>query len=253
VIRIALAGALTLALAASGAAQSAPVATARLGMTKTPGVLASGVVQLELGYSQAHQQSRTRHAIGETLLRVGLGASTEARLGISSYTQTVNAGAVTAEGMGDAFVALKHRFARPAGLRPSTSVMLSSTLPTGAGSIGAGAAQPEVSVSAEWALSQRFRLLAMGNQRSAVTAGNRYGQTMLTTALRASLAPALVVQADYGHTSVTREGVVDVNQLRAGAALRITPALQADAWIGRAPREGAPAERLLGVGLTHRW
>lgn len=254
-IRIRFAAALALALTASAAAaQSAPaVATARLGMTKTPGVLAPGVVQLELGYSQSHQQTRTRHAIGETLLRVGLGVSTEARFGISSYTQMVNAGSVSAEGMGDAYLALKHRFARPSGLRPSTSVMLTTILPTGAEGIGAGAVQPELSVSAEWALSQRFRLLAMGNQRSAVTGDDRYGQTLLTAALRANLAPTVVAQADYGHTSATRQGAVDVDQLRAGVALRITPALQADAWFGHAMRDGLADERLFGIGLTHRW
>ena len=56
-----------------------PVATSRLGLTKPAGTVPRGVVQLETGYSRAWLDQRTRHAFGETLVRVGLGPRTEVR------------------------------------------------------------------------------------------------------------------------------------------------------------------------------
>jgi hypothetical protein len=228
-----------------------PIATSRLGIVKTPGTVARGVVQLEAGYSRGLQDGRTRQTFGETLLRVGMGPRTEARIGLSSY-QWTKTPAATVEGRGDASLVIKHRLRDGAGVLPGVAVTLGSTVPTGVSRVGAGAFQPEGSLLAEWTLPAGFRALGMASHRHAVAAGDRFGQTTLAAAARRSLATAVVAQLDYAYGTSTRAGVADVHQLRAGAALRLTPSLQLDAWAGRATAAGVH-EHLFGVGFARRW
>ncbi|HEU0302444.1 MAG TPA: hypothetical protein VFR37_23495, partial [Longimicrobium sp.] len=130
----ALVAALLLSAGAAAAQAPAPVSTSRMGVVKGPGVVAAGVFQVEAGYSHGRRDGRTRHAFGETLLRVGLGRQTELRATFPSYLRTVTP-AATAGGAGDGALALKHRFRQAAGWMPGVSLALGSTLPTGAGAV----------------------------------------------------------------------------------------------------------------------
>ncbi len=247
-----LALSLSLAACATGGPRQGVVATSRMGAVKGPGVVARGVVQLEAGYSEGRRDGRTRRGVGEPLLRVGLGRSTELRATFPSYLRTVTPSA-TAEGAGDASLAVKHRFRPPAGWLPGVSVTLGSTLPTGADAVGAGAAQPEGSLAAEWRAAPRLAVVGTAGWRHAVAAGDRFGQTTLGAAGRADLTSAITAQVEGTLVSATRAGVRDVSALRATAAMRLTPDLQLDGWVGRATQPGAPGETLFGVGFTRRW
>jgi hypothetical protein len=228
-----------------------PISTSRLGIVKPTGTVARGVVQLEAGYSQGHQGDRTRRTFGETLLRVGMGPRTEARIGLSSYQRTETP-AATVEGRGDASLVLKHRLRDAAGVLPAVAVTAGSTVPTGGSRMGAGAFQPEAGLFTEWALPAGFKALAMASHRSAVAADDRFGQTTLAAAARTALWTSAAAQLDYARVSSTRVGAPDVHQLRAGAALRVTPSLQLDAWAARATAAGAH-EHLFGLGFARRW
>jgi len=230
---------------------AAPIATSRLGIAKATGTVARGVVQLEAGYSRGHQDGRTRQTFGETMLRVGLGPRTEARIGLSSYQRTATPSS-RVEGRGDASLAVKHRVRDAAGLLPAIAVTLGSTVPTGASQVGAGAFQPEAGLFTEWKLPAGFRALAMASYRDAVAAGGRFGQTTVAAGARRSLSTAVAAQLEYARATSTRAGAADVGQLRAGAALRLTPSLQLDAWAGRATAAGVH-EHLFGLGFAHRW
>jgi hypothetical protein len=230
---------------------AAPIATSRLGIAKATGTVARGVVQLEAGYSQGHQEGRTRQTFGETMLRVGLGPRTEARIGLSSYQRTATPSA-TVEGRGDASLAVKHRLRAAAGVLPAIAVTLGSTVPTGVSRTSAGALQPEAGLFAEWTLPAGFRALAMTSYRNAAAADTRFGQTTVAAGARRSLSPAVAAQLEYAVGTSTRAGVADVHQLRAGAAVRVTPTLQLDAWAGRATAGGVH-EHLFGVGFARRW
>ncbi|HEU4556690.1 MAG TPA: transporter [Longimicrobium sp.] len=117
------------------------MATSRLGLTKPAGTVPRGVVQVETGYSRAWLDQRTRHAFGETLVRVGLGPRTEVRAGWASYLRTVMP-ATTVQGAGDASLGVKHRLLTNAGWVPALAVTLGSTIPTGAQAVSAGEASP---------------------------------------------------------------------------------------------------------------
>jgi hypothetical protein len=229
----------------------APISTSRLGVAKATGTVARGVVQFEAGYSRGQQDGRTRESFGETLLRVGVGPRTEARIGLSSYQRTVTP-AATVEGIGDPSLAVKHRLHDLVGGLPAVAVTVGSTVPIGSDRMGAGAFQPEAGLFTEWKLPVGFRGLAMGSFRDAVAAGDRYGLTTLAAGARRGLSGRAVAQAEYVHVASTRAGAADVGQLRAGAALRVTPSLQLDAWTARSTAAGVH-EYLFGLGFAHRW
>ena len=251
-MRGAAVAALSLAACATAQPRAGSVSTSRMGGVKGPGVVAPGVLQMEAGYSQGHRDGRTRRVLGETLLRAGVGWDTELRATVPSYLRTTTAAATT-EGMGDAGLALKHRFRQPAGWLPGVSLTLGSTLPTGADGIGAGAAQPEGALAAEWRLPHRLAVVGIAAHRHAVLAGDRFGQSTFGVAGRADLTSAVGTQLEYTRVSSTRAGAADVGQLRATAAVRVTRDLQLDGWAGRVTQDGVPAEAQLGLGFTRRW
>jgi hypothetical protein len=240
-----------LAACATAPVRPPVINTSRLGLAKAPGVVARGAVQLEAGYSRSQQPARTRHTLGEAVLRVGLGGNTEARIGIPSYQRVVTAAART-EGAADASFALKHRLRTAAGWRPALAVVAGTTLPTGSNTMGAGELQPELGASAEWALAHGLRALAMGSHREAVAAGDRYGQNTVAAALRFPVARPAMAQLEYGRLTTTRAGSHALNQLRAGAAVRLTPTLQLDGWLGRATSNGT-ADTQFGLGFARSW
>lgn len=245
------------ALLAAGCATARPpragvVNTSRMGVVKGPGVVAAGVLQVEAGYTQGERGERTRRVFGETLLRAGLGRSTELRATFPSYLRTVTPAATT-DGAGDASLALKHRFRQAAGWLPGVSITAGATLPTGADAFSAGAAQPEATVAAEWRPAARLALVGIAGHREAILNDDRFGQNTLGAAARADLSGAVAAQLEYSHVSATRAGATDVGQLRATAALRVTPNLQLDGWAGLAKQSGVPDETLFGLGFTHRW
>jgi hypothetical protein len=252
-IGVLVAASLALAACATGGQPRAGVVnTSRMGVVKGPGVVAPGVLQLEAGYLHAQRGERTRRVFGETLLRVGLGYETELRATLPSYLRTTAPG-TESEGAGDAALVLKHRLRTPAGWRPGLAVTLGTTLPTGADAVSAGEAQPEAGASAEWRLRQGLALVALASHRHAVLAGDRFGQNTAGVAGRADLARQVAGQVEYVRIFSTRAGATDVDQLRATAALRLTPNLQLDGWAGRATQDGFPAEAQFGFGFTRRW
>lgn len=236
----------------AGAPRPGVVSTSRMGVVKSPGVVAAGVVQVEAGYSEAHRDTRTRRAFGETFVRLGIGHDTELRALLPSYMHTATPTATT-EGGSDAAVAVKHRFRQPAGYLPGVALTLGTTLPTGAEAVSTGGAQPEGSVSAEWKLPHRLALVGTYGHRDAVLKGDRYGQNTLGVATRADLSRRAAAQLEYTQVSATRAGAVDVRQVRGTGALRLTPNLQLDGWAGCAAQKGVKTEHQFGVGFTHRW
>jgi hypothetical protein len=244
------------ALLATGCAAAhpplpAPINTSRLGLTKPAGTVPRGVIQLETGYSRARLDQRTRHAFGETLVRLGLGPRTEVRGGIATYLSTVTP-AATVQGVGDASLSVKHRLLTNAGWVPALGVTVGSTIPTGAQSVGAGEPQPEGAVAAEWRLPRGLRAMTMAAHRSAFAADDRFGQTTLAAAGRSNIGKDAVAHLEYAHVLSTRAGAPDVGHLRGGAALRLNPNLQLDGWVGRATSAGKH-ELVLGVGFAQRW
>ena len=227
------------------------VATGRLGLAKAPGTVPAGRVQVEAGYSEARQDQRTRRTVGETLVRVGMGPRTEARIGFPSYLRTTSP-AAPLEGLGDASVAVRHRFRDAAGWAPAVGITAGTTLPTGADRVGAGEPQPEATLAADWRVSPILRTIVTASERSAVAAGDRFGQTTLAAGGRVLFSPLVMGQVDYAHATSTRAGAPDVDHLRAGVALRLTSRVQLDAWAGNARADGTN-ERLFGVGFAGRW
>ena len=237
--------------ACATARPATPVATSRPGLVRPAGIVPAGHAQLEVGYTRAEQDGRTRHLVGETLLRVGVAPRTEVRAGWASYQRTLT-DAATTEGAGDLSASVKHRFNDARRWIPAVALTAGTTLPTGADAVSAGEPQPEAALAAEWVLPRNLRVLGLASHRSAVAAGDRFGSTTVGAAGRVPLGARAFGQLEYTHALSTRAGAVEVRQLRAGAALRLTHDVALDAYAGRAAAAGR-REYLVGVGLTSRW
>jgi hypothetical protein len=115
--------------ACATARPATPVATSRPGLVRPTGIVPAGHAQVEVGYTRAEQDGRTRHLLGETLLRVGVGPRTEVRAGWASYQRTVT-DAATVEGAGDLSASLKHRFTDARRWIPAVALTAGTTLPS---------------------------------------------------------------------------------------------------------------------------
>jgi hypothetical protein len=246
--------ALLLALSAGTAAAQAkapPILSSRLGIAKPTGIIAPRHVQVEAGYARAHTGVRTRQTFGETALRIGVGMDTEVRIGVPSYQRTATSTAHV-NGLSDAALGVKHRFRMARGLLPALAASVGATLPTGAEGVGAGAAQPEASLAAEWTLAPRLRAAAFTAHRSAILDDDRFGLTTGAVALRFDATPRATLQLDLADVHSTRAGGTETARARGTAAFRLTPSLQLDAYAERASTSGA-AETFVGVGVARRW
>ncbi|HEX8454760.1 MAG TPA: transporter [Longimicrobium sp.] len=253
-LRIPLAIALVALCSARASAQAAappPILSSRVGIAKPTGIVAPGKVQVEAGYSHSHTEARTRHVVGETTLRLGLGHDTELRLGLPSYQRTITTSLTTA-GVADASFALKHRLRTARGLRPALAISAGATLPTGERQVSSGAAQPEAALAAEWTISPAIRGGAFLAHRSSVLQDDRFGVTTAALAGRALLGSRTLFQLDAARVHSARAGGTETTRGRATLALRLTSNLQLDAWGERASTAGT-AEHLVGLGLARRW
>ena len=250
--RFLLGAALALLAGCASAPRPGVVAGSRLGLAKAPAVLPRGVAQLEGGYSHAAAGARWRESIGEPLLRLGVGGSTELRFAPPSYQRSRTAAGAEVEGVGDAYAAVRYRVRDAAGWAPLVSVQVGGTLPVGAGGVGAGQAQPEAALYALWRLPEGVQLLTMGVHRSAVAGDDRFGASTLAAGVRRDVVPGLTAQADYGVVHSTRLGAGTVHQVRGGAAVRLGRNLQLDGWIGRTTANGVH-ETGFGAGFSRRW
>ena len=151
----------------------------RPGYTDTPPALPSGALQLEAGYTDDRTGALGYTTIGETLLRVGIGARSELRLFGNSYATRSTTGLPSVSGMEDPKIGMKTNLrAIPDSVHsavPSVALLVAVTLPAGATGIGARRAQPEAKLAANWTTPSPFSVysnLGVG----AVYDGGQWGE-----------------------------------------------------------------------------
>lgn len=131
--------ALALLIGAGGVAQEpGPLVTDRPDETESTGVVASGFIQLEVGWTVTEASdeiaaSRT-HTLPEGLVRIGVFPRLEARVGLpvwSSVETEIDQSEQRSDGFGDASLGLKLRLAEGGGAAPALALLAGATLPTG--------------------------------------------------------------------------------------------------------------------------
>lgn len=220
--------------------------------TESSETVERGRFQLETGATRAgFAGDGEETAVGEVLVRIGLAARWELRLGAGSWVDTAGG----ADGFDDASVGFKVKLADAAGSRPDLALLFGATLPTGSSEQTADEAVPEVRLAAAWTPARRLGIGANLGWARAIDAGERYDE------LSWSVAAGLALAADwgaflelYGYSREELGGDPTVT-VDFGVTRLLHQHLQLDARLGFALDDGggAAAEWFAGVGAVVLW
>lgn len=240
-----------------------PVVADRPGYTDTPVALPARAVQLEAGVTDDRTgppAARTTYvSAGETLLRFGLGARSEARLFGNSYGVRTAPGESTTGGAEDVKLGGKLNVRSiPDSVHswmPNVALLAATTLPTGASGFGTGSWQPEAKAAVNWTTASPFSLYAnlgysdIVNETGRATKGWVSAASWWALNPRTSLfAEGLAIRRASGSGSGTTGNDVD-----GGITFLINDRFQLDLRVGRGLGSETGSERFVGAGLAKRW
>jgi hypothetical protein len=224
----------------------------------------AGGVQLETGATNARVGTQTYRTVGEALLRVGVGRSTELRASGQSFASRTDAaapaGARTARGVEDARVGVKQRLvaghAETGVAATSVAVIAGTTVPSGTGALGAHAWQPEAVLAVTTPITARLSVVenvsdsyAAGSTTPDGHRGHRVGGSV---AGWYTVGHNVSVFGEYAGSRLARAGAAATHYLDAGVAFAPVGHVQLDLRAG-AGMNGVSGDHFVGAGITRRW
>lgn len=216
-----------------------------------------GALQLEAGYTWDRAGTVTYSTIGETLLRVGVGARSELRLFGNSYAIRSTDGAQTLYGMEDPKVGMKTNiYSKPDSvhsLMPNVAVLAAVTLPAGGDAFRGAHAQPEAKLAVNWTTPSPFSLYSnLGVAR--VYDGREWGERgWASLALWYSVNPLVSVFGEGISARRLGGSATPSNDVDGGITYLVNDRFQLDLRAGRGFGNESGSERFIGVGLARRW
>lgn len=252
--RAAALAALAVLCATPARAQEEPLVTDRPDFTESTSTVAPRRVQAEAGYTFQREGSTDSHTLGELLLRIGLHPRAELRVGLSSY-DIIDAPEGTTTGLEDASLgaklALLRRGQATPALVPEVSVIVATSLPTGADALSSGGFDPEAKLALGWDVGDRAGVAANLNYTSISGGTGRQGELAGSVSLGMSLVERLDAFTEYYAFFPTSGAEENAHHVNGGVTFQLTPNFQLDARLGR--RLTAGEATFFGVGLARRW
>jgi hypothetical protein len=230
-----------------------PIDPDRPDLTNGPRSVAAGQVQVETGATVTDIGSARTLSVGEVLLRLGLGADVEVRLGLNSWDRTRDVGRVSS-GWEDVTVGCKLGLwtGRPDRGLPALGVILASDVPSGSAGVGAGAPQPSVVLLAEWELGADTSLgVNLGWSRLRED-GRRFDQGLASASLSFPLAGRTGAFVELYALAPENRGGPATRYVDAGLTYLIGTDVQLDVRLGAGLNDAA-AKGFAGAGLSVRW
>lgn len=231
--------------------------TDRPDATESPVTVASGVFQLESGYTFGKVEGSSIHTLGEVLLRVGVADVLELRFGVNSY-RWVRGQNTSGRGLQDSTIGLKLQLLDNGGRRgfgsPQVAVLASTSLPTGSSLLSQDKLQPVIRLAVGWDLSER---LALGTNvfyahTNDVLVDQRFHQAGATVALGIGLTDRWGAYAEYfGTYTVVRDGPRE-DYVNGGVTFLVESDFQLDARIGYG-LNSLDEDFFVGFGSGVRW
>lgn len=228
----------------------APIAADRPGLGDGSALMGARQVQVEAGYTFSEMSAVRSHAIGALLLRYGLSDRVEVRGLLNSYV--VQRGPADVEGFEDAGLGLKIAIVpgdgRPLGI-PSLTLLVHTSLPTGADPFGEDNIQPGATLASDWALapSQALSLNLSYSKQDGPDAVD------LTASVGTSVpgADGLGAFVGYGGTFLTEDAGDPVHYMEVG--LTYLPNLDTQLDVnGGLGLNGIAPDYFLGFGIARR-
>jgi hypothetical protein len=240
----------------ASARHAAPLAGPdRPGYSYGTATVAPGGVQLEVGYTDAWAGGATYHAMGEGLLRVGVGSSTELRAFANSFAVRTTAGP-SEHGFEDTKLGVKQRlFAGRGASGPSSAsvaLLAGTSLPTGSSGFGAGVWQPEATLAAVVPLTSRFGVTTNAGYVYAANGAARAHRVLATLAGSYAVTSKIGAFAEYAGSQLTTGASTRTEYVDAGFTFVPVASVQLDVRVGQG-LNGAADDRFFGLGVTRRW
>lgn len=235
-----------------GVARAQPIVTDRPDFTESAVTVPAGRTQLEAGASSAWAGGARELAVGELLLRIGLGAHLELRAGLNSLVWAREDEA-RANGREDGSVGVKLalRSAGEGAWRPDVALIVASSVPSGTGAWHSDDAQPEAKLCAAWTPAENLAIASNLNVAWASDADGRYAEPSASVSLARPLgARAGMYLEGFGFAPAgDRDRRVFLD---GGVTWALGDEAQLDARAGVAvvtpDREG-----FVGLGISRRW
>lgn len=236
---------------------SGAIVTDRPDFTESTSIVPTGHAQVETGHTTATESDEHVVTTGEVLYRHGLSSRTELRLALNSFARTKTAGGEL-RGFEDAGIGVKVAlWDQPASAPwlPTTSVIVASSLPTGARGYRARTLQPEIKLLLDWEVTERFGLGSNLNAYSVAGAfGGRVAEYAASLVAGYDLTARFGIYGEYiGHVAPAVTGGRQ-HWASGGLSYLVTPNLQLDLRGGRLVRDAhLMRDNFFGVGVSTRW
>lgn len=224
--------------------------------TEGTATLSPGQVQVEGGTTWEESGDEDILTVGELLVRIGVGETLEARIGVGSWARLDLPGHERLEGYEDPELSLKIRLTDPAGDRPpglpAVALLLATTVPVGGEELTADTWQPTLLFAFDWELTDRLSIGSNVGYSYAGDEDEQFSQGFASVVAGIAATDRLSVFLEgYGFTREEPGG--DATQyVDTGVAFAVTDDLQLDARIGFGLNDPSP-ERLVGVGASVRF
>jgi hypothetical protein len=250
-VAVALLSSLVLPVAglAADKAEEPELLTDRPDFTETSFVVPLRSLQIEAGftYTSGDDGARVFNA-PELLLRYGIGARTELRLGLPDYF-TVRGGGMSASGFGDTYLGLKQQLG-PSGARYGFALIPAVLLPTGAKVLTSDAVDPEIVLTWSRDLSELWSVGGIVGLAWPTIEGDRKRFLFPTVSFGRTLSDRWGTFLEWA--AIFPEDSGDVHLLHHGYTYALSDVSQADVHLGFGLSSAAP-DFFIGGGYAVRY
>jgi Putative MetA-pathway of phenol degradation len=232
-----------------------PLVTDRPDFTESTETVLQGMRQIEAGSTFSRTESEQTGSIGETLIRVGLAPKAELRIALNSYALS-RAEGETIRGLEDMSLGAKIKLMSGGGdgsIKPTLSLIVASSLPTGASPFRAAHPQPEAKFLMAWDLTSRASFSSNVNYTRVSDVAGAYNEFAASGSLGLGLTDRLGSYLEY-FTFVPRGvDILSSHYLNGGVTYGLTDNLQLDARSGFGLRRLSGPDYFFGIGVSRRW
>jgi hypothetical protein len=242
-ILIALAVLVGTGRAAASDGASSPIATDRPAVTDSSVVVPQGSLQAENGSAETQSHGQRTFDGPESLLRFGVASKTELRLTTPNYFGQLGA----TSGFGDLAVGLKQQFGPTSGF--DVSLVVSLSLPSGAGAISSHGYDPSVQLPWSRTLSASWTAAGMLSVYWPTEDGRRNATGETTFLIDRQLTKTWDAFVEYAGDFPQEGGSRHLAHF--GTAYKPTPHQQLDMHVG-VGLSPAAVDHFIGVGYSFR-
>ena len=232
---------------------SGPIATDRPSFSPAVSTVPKGHIQFETGYTFTYDDRNpdvTTHTFPETLLRIGLTETFEAR--VEWPTQIYINDGRRVNGLNDLALGFKKQVIQQSKWIPQFTVVGRLFIPTGDKNITSNHVNPELQAVMSYAFNDTFSAFGTANIGGASNGNKRFARFSSSLGLGVNLATSLSGFVEYFGLYPVEQAIQDTHFIQTGIVYQPTYHLQLDARIGTGLNHGTD-DLLTGAGLSWRF